>query len=193
MDRSPPPDTSVRQLPGRTLNVVIRTDAEPSSLAAAVRKELHDVDPDLPVYNVRTMKERVDASLARRRFSMLLFGIFAAVASGLAAVGIYGVIAFLVSQGTKEMGIRMALGATPGGIAMLVVRHAVLIAAAALLIGVGTALAGTRVMRSLLFGVSAGDPLTYVLVCVLVGATAVAASYIPARRAARLDPLRALR
>jgi predicted permease len=181
------------QLPGRTLNLVIRTHAEPSSLAAVVRKELHEVDPDLPVYNVRTMKERVDASLARRRFSMLLFGIFASVASGLAAVGIYGVIAFLVSQGTKEMGIRMALGATPRGIALLVVRHAVLIAAAAVLIGVGTALAVTRVMRSLLFGVNEADPLTYLLVCLLVGGTALAASYIPARRAARLDPMRALR
>jgi ABC-type antimicrobial peptide transport system permease subunit len=158
-----------------------------------VRKELHEVDPDLPVYNVRTMKERVDASLARRRFSMLLFGIFASVASGLAAVGIYGVIAFLVSQGTKEMGIRMALGATPRGIALLVVRHAGLIAAAAVLIGVGTALAVTRVMRSLLFGVNEADPLTYLLVCLLVGGTALAASYIPARRAARLDPMRALR
>ena len=124
---------------------------------------------------------------------MLLFAIFATVASGLAAVGVYGVIAFLVSQGTREMGIRMALGATPGGIAMLVVRHALLIAAAAVLIGAATALAVTRVMRSLLFGVNAVDPLTYVLVCMLVAFTAVAASYIPARRAARLDPMRALR
>ena len=181
------------QLPGRTLNVVVRTNTDPSALVASVRKELHDIDPDLPVYNVRTMKERVDASLARRRFSMLLFAIFATVASGLAAVGVYGVIAFLVSQGTREMGIRMALGATPGGIAMLVVRHAMLIAAAAVLIGAATALAVTRVMRSLLFGVNAVDPLTYVLVCMLVAFTAVAASYIPARRAARLDPMRALR
>jgi predicted permease len=181
------------QLPGRTLNVVVRTNTEPSALAAPVRKQLHDIDPDLPVYNVRTMKERVDASLARRRFSMLLFAIFATVASGLAAVGVYGVIAFLVSQGTKEMGIRMALGATPGGIALLVVRHALLIAAAAVVLGAVTAIAVTRVMRSLLFGVNAVDPLTYVLVCMLVALTAVAASYLPARRAARLDPMRALR
>jgi predicted permease len=181
------------QLPGRTLNVVVRTTADPSSLGPAVRKELRDMDPDLPVYNVRTMKERVDESLARRRFSMLLFTIFAVVASGLAAVGVYGVIAFLVSQGTREMGIRMALGATPRGIRLLVVRQALVIAAAAILFGAGAALVVTRVMRSLLFGVGAADPATYLIVCALVALTAVAASYLPARRAARLDPMRALR
>ncbi len=181
------------QLPGRTLNVVIRTQNDPASLTAAVRKELHDMDPDLPVYNLRTMEQRVDESLARRRFSMLLFTIFAALASGLAAVGIYGVIAFLVTQGTKELGIRMALGATPRTIALLVVRHGLIIAAAAIALGVGVALAATRVMRSLLFGVSAGDPATYAIVCALVALTALLASYIPARRAARLDPMRSLR
>jgi ABC-type antimicrobial peptide transport system permease subunit len=124
---------------------------------------------------------------------MLLLGIFAALASGLAAVGTYGVIAFLVTQGTKELGIRMALGATPGEIAMLVVRHGVLIAIASIAIGAATALVATRVMRSLLFGVSAGDPTTYLLVCGLIAVTALTASYIPARRAARLDPMQSLR
>jgi predicted permease len=181
------------QLPGRALNVVVRTHGDPATLASAVRKELRELDPDLPVYNVRTMDQRVSESLARRRFSMLLFAIFAALASGLAAVGIYGVIAFLVTQGTREMGIRMALGATPGEIGMLVVKHGLLMAAFAIVIGVGAALLVTRVMRSLLFGVAAADPITYALVCLLVALTALAASYFPARRAARLDPMRSLR
>ena len=181
------------QLPGRSLNVVVRAQGDPAALASAVRKELRELDPDLPVYNVRTMDQRVNESLARRRFSMLLFAIFAALASGLAAVGIYGVIAFLVTQGTKEMGIRMALGATPGEIGLLVVKHGLLMAGLAIAIGVGVALVATRVMRSLLFGVGASDPLTYTFVCLLVALTALAASYIPARRAARLDPMRSLR
>jgi predicted permease len=181
------------QFPARTVNVVVRAQGNPAALAASLRAELHQLDPDLPVYNVRTMEDRIGESLARRRFSMLLLSIFAAVASGLAALGIYGVIAFLVTQGTREMGIRMALGATPRGIGMLVVRHGLVIAAAALCLGVAAAFAATRVMRSFLFGVSAGDPLTYLAVCLFVAATAVAASYIPARRAARLDPMRAMR
>ena len=181
------------QLPGRTLNVTVRTDGDPAALAAAVRAEIHALDPDLPVYNVRTMVQRIDESLARKRFAMLLLTIFAVLASGLAAVGIYGVVAFLVAQGTKEMGIRMALGATPRGIAMMVVQYGAIMAAAGILLGVAGALAGTRVMRSLLFGIGAADPLTYVLVAGIAGATALFACYIPARRAARLDPITSLR
>ena len=113
------------------------------------------MDPNLPVYNVRTMTQRVDESLARRRFSMLLLTIFAVLAAGLAAVGIYGVIAFLVAQGAKEMGIRMALGATPRGIGLLVLRHGLVIAAVGLVLGVAGAFAVTRLMQSLLFGVGA--------------------------------------
>ena len=181
------------QFPGRTLNVAIRTRADPAGLAQPVRQALREFDPDLPVYNVRTMQERVDESLARRRFSMVLLAVFAALASGLAAVGIYGVIAFLVAQGTREMGIRMALGATPRGIGLLVVQHGVLMAIAGLVLGVAGAFAASRVMRSLVFGVGTNDPLTYGFVAVLVALTALAASYIPARRAARLDPMTSLR
>jgi predicted permease len=181
------------QLPGRTLNVVIRTEGDPASMAGPVRKELHDLDPDLPIYNVRTMVQRIDDSLARRRFSMLLLAIFATLASGLAAVGTYGVIAFLVTQGTKELGIRMALGATPRGIALLVVKHGLLIASISIIVGAIVAFVVTRVMRSLLFGVEAADPATYAMVCAIVGLTALMASYIPARRAAKLDPMQSLR
>jgi predicted permease len=181
------------QLPGRTLNVAIKTTVDPASLATAVRTAINDLDPDLPIYNVRTMNQRVDESLAQRRFSMLLLTIFAVLAAGLAIVGIYGVVAFLVNQGTKEMGIRMALGATPRGIAFLVVRHGLLIAAAGLLLGIVGAFVVSRLMRSLLFGVGTTDPMTYLFVAALVGGTALAATYIPARRASRLDPMRSLR
>ena len=181
------------QSPSRGLTVVVRSHGDPAALTTAVRQEIRDLDPDLPVYNVRTMEQRVDESLARRRFSTLLLGIFAALASGLAAVGIYGVVAFLVAQGTRELGIRMALGATPRRIGLLVVRQALLIALAGLALGMAGAAALTRLMRSLLFGVAPTDRATYLLVFGLVAMTALAASYLPARRAARLDPMRSLR
>jgi predicted permease len=181
------------QLTPRGITIVARTSGDPAAAAPAIRREIHDMDPNLPVFNVRTMASRVDESLARRRFSMLLLSIFALLAAGLAAVGIYGVIAFLVAHGAREVGIRMALGATPRGIGMLVLRHGFIIAAAGLALGIAGAFAVTRLMQSLLFGVAAGDPMTYVLVAAFVAATALAASYIPARRAARLDPMRTLR
>ena len=181
------------QLTPRGITIVARTAGDPSAAAPAVRREIHDMDPNLPVFNVRTMMSRVDESLARRRFSMLLLTIFAVLAAGLAAVGIYGVIAFLVAHGAREVGIRMALGATPRGIGMLVLRHGLVIAAIGLGLGIAGAFVVTRLMRSLLFGVGAADPMTYVAVATFVAATALAASYLPARRAARLDPMRTLR
>ena len=181
------------QVTPRGITVVLRTPGDPAALAPAVRREIAAMDPNLPVYNVRTMTARVDESLARRRFAMLLLTLFAVLAAGLAAVGIYGVVAFLVAQGAKEMGIRMALGATPRGIGLLVLRHGMVMAAIGLVLGIAGAFVVTRLMQSLLFGVGATDPMTYVLVAGLVGVTAVMASYIPARRAARLDPMRSLR
>ena len=177
----------------RAINVVVRSAGDPAALTTAVRREIRDFDPDLPVYDVRTMEQRVSESLARRKFSMLLLSIFAVLASGLAALGIYGVVAFLVAQGTKEVSIRMALGATPRGIGLLVVRHGLVIAAVGITLGVAGAFVLTRLMQSLLFGVSSTDPVTYLLVSVLVVTTALAACYLPARRAARLDPMRSLR
>ena len=177
----------------RAINVVLRSRVNPTGLAAAARKEIRELDPDLPVYNVRTMTERVDESLARRRFSMLLLSIFAALASGLAAVGIYGVVAYFVSHGTRELGIRMALGATPAGIRALVVRQALVIVSAGVAIGLAGALTVARVMRSLLFGIGATDPLTFASIPVLLALVALVASYVPARRAARIDPILALR
>jgi predicted permease len=181
------------QVVGRGMNVVLRTDGDPAALAAAVRREIRTLDPDLPIYNVRTMAQRVAESLARRRFSMLLLTLFAALALGLATIGIYGVIAYLVAQGTRELGIRMALGATPRGILLMIVRHGLAVA----LVGVGAGLAGafalTRFMSSQLFGVAAVDPATFLSVSLLLTSVASAASYIPARRAARIDPMLSLR
>ena len=177
----------------RGINVVVRSHGDAAALAPVVRQEIRELDPDLPVYDVRTMSARVDESLARRRFSTVLLTIFALLAAGLAAVGIYGVVAFLVAQGTKEMGIRMALGATPRAIGMLILRHGLIIAVTGLALGTAGAFVLSRVMQSLLFGVGPSDPVTYALVGALVVATAAAASYLPARRAARLDPMRSLR
>jgi ABC-type antimicrobial peptide transport system permease subunit len=172
---------------------VVRTSGDPAGLAPAVRREVRALDPDLPIYNVRTMAQRVDDSLARRRFSMLLLTLFAGLALGLAAIGIYGVIAYLVTQSTRELGIRMALGATPHGILLLILRHGLGVA----LLGVGAGVAGafalTRFMRNLLFGVDAADPATFATVSLLLTAVAAAASYFPARRAARIDPMVSLR
>jgi predicted permease len=181
------------QNPSRALTVVVRGNSEPAALTASVKKEIRELDPDLPVYQARTMADRVDESLARRRFTMSLLGVFAGVALVLAAVGIYGVMAYLVSQGTREIGIRMALGATQRGILTLVVRQGMTLALTGVLTGLAGAFALTRFLRSLLFGVDATDPITFAGIAVLLAAIALLASYIPARRAARIDPMVSLR
>jgi predicted permease len=181
------------QVIGRGMNVVLRTDGDPAALTAAVRREIRALDPDLPIYNVRTMVQRVDESLARRRFSMLLLTLFAALALGLATIGIYGVIAYLVAQGTRELGIRMALGATPRGILMMIVRHGLVVALTGVGIGLAGAFALTRFMSSQLFGVAPVDPATFLTVSLLLTVVAIAASYVPARRAAAIDPMVSLR
>jgi len=145
------------------------------------------------MYYVRTMQQRVDESLARRRFSMLLLAVFASVALALATIGIYGVMAYLVNQGRREIGIRMALGATQRNILSLVVRQGMALALGGIAIGLAAAVLLTRLIRSLLFGVEATDPVTFVGIALLLGLVALLASYIPARRAARVDPLVALR
>ena len=181
------------QYPVRAMNVVLRSRADPEALTAEVREQLRASDPDLPMYGVRTMAERVDESLARRRFSMLLLTLFAGLALGLAAIGTYGVLAYLVSQGTREIGIRLALGATPGRILVLIVRHGMSVALAGVAVGVTGALLLTRFLRSLLFGVTASDPLTFAGIAALLTLVALVASYLPARRAARIDPMVSLR
>ena len=181
------------QSPSRPLTVAIRTTQDPAGLSTAARKEIHAVDPDLPLYSMRTMEQRVEDSLARRNFFKLLLMLFAALALVLATVGIYGVMAYLVSQGIRELGIRIALGATPRDILTLVMRQGAALAFAGLTLGLAGALLLTRLMRSLLFGVTATDAVTFTGVALLLAAIALTASLIPARRAARIDPMLSLR
>jgi len=181
------------QFPTRAMTVALRSGSDPAGLVGAVKAELRSLDGDLPMYYVRTMRQRVDESLTRRRFSMLLLGVFASVALALATIGIYGVMAYLVNQGTREIGIRMALGATQRDILSLVVRQGMALALSGVTIGLVGAFLLTRLIRSLLFGVQATDPLTFVGISVLLGLIALLASYIPAQRAARIDPMVSLR
>lgn len=181
------------QFPTRALTVALRGGMDPAAMVSAVKNELRNLDPDLPMYYVRTMKQRVDESLARRRFSMLLLGVFAGMALALAAIGIYGVVAYLVSQGKREIGIRMALGAPQRSILTLVIRQGMVLAFSGITIGLTAAFLLTRLMRSLLFGVEATDPITFVGISLSLALIALLASYIPARRAARIDPMVSLR
>jgi len=151
------------------------------------------VDQDLPVFEIRTMEQRVLESLTPRRFAMYLLGIFAAVALALSAVGIYGVMAQSVTQRTHEIGIRMALGAEPGDVLRLVVGQGMALAAIGLVTGVAAALGLTRWMSRLLFGVRPTDPLTFLAVAAVLAAVALAACYLPARRATQVNPVEALR
>jgi predicted permease len=181
------------QFPTRAITVVLRSGGDPAALVGAVKSELRDLDPDLPMYYVRTMGQRVDESLARRRFSMLLLGVFASAALVLATIGIYGVMAYLVNQGTREIGIRMALGATQRDILELVVRQGMTLAFSGLAIGLTGTFLLTRLIRSLLYGVEPTDPSTFVGISLLLALIALLASYIPAQRAARIDPMVSLR
>src|SRR5262245_16024602 len=176
------------QSSARSMYLVVRSDVDATTLASAVTKEIRALDPDLPISNVRTMTSRVDESLIRRKFSMMLLGIFAGLAFVLAAIGIYGVMAYLVSQGTQEIGIRMALGATPSAILGLVLRQGLTIALGGVTIGIAAAIGLTRLMRGLLFGVEPVDPVTFAATSLALAVTALLACYLPARRAAQTTP-----
>jgi len=177
----------------RAMNVVMRGSNDPVALAGAVKQQIHELNPDLPLYNVSTMQERFDNSLAHRRFTMLVLGAFAAISLVLAVIGIYGLIAYLVGQGSREVGIRLALGATRTNIMTLIVRGGMTLAFWGVGIGIGGALVVSRLMRSLLFGVEVTDAVTFVAVPALLACIAFFASYIPARRASRIDPSISLR
>jgi putative ABC transport system permease protein len=164
-----------------------------SSLAAAIRRRAQAIDPNEPVNQVVTMDERLSNSVAIRRFQMLLLGVFAGLALVIAAVGIYGVISYAVSQRTQEIGIRMALGAQSSDVLRMVIWRGIRLTLIGVAIGLAAALALTRVMKNLLFNVSATDPATFAIIVLLLVSVAFIASYIPARRATKLDPLIALR
>jgi putative ABC transport system permease protein len=181
------------QFTGRTLFLVARTTSDPAALAGAITHAIHAVDPNVVVYGVRTMQDLLYDSLARRRFAATMLGAFSAFALLLAAVGVYGVMSYLVSQSTHDIGIRMALGAGPRDILRLVLRHGMELAVIGIAAGLVGALALTRVMASLLFGVTATDPVTFSVVAAILALSAFLATVIPARRALAVDPMVALR
>jgi len=175
------------------MNLTLRTQGDPMSLVPAVRKEVSGIDPEQPVAAIRTMDEWVDRSTATPRYRTTLLGLFAAIAMILAATGIYGVMSYSVAQRTHEIGIRMALGARQGDVRRMVVGQGMLLVAVGLGIGLLTAFGVTRVMNTLLFQVTAKDPLTFLAVAGLLSIVAFVACFIPARRATKVDPLTALR
>ena len=177
----------------RTGSLVVRTAGDPNNYRAAIRDVLRSVDPSLPITQLRTMDEIIADSLSQRRFNTALLLVFAVVAALLAAVGVYGVMSYLVTQRTHELGVRMALGARRGDILRLVAGDGAKLAVIGVAAGLMMALAMTRLMSGLLFGVSATDPWTFVLIALLFAAVATLASYLPARRAAGTDPVIALR
>jgi putative ABC transport system permease protein len=182
------------QLPFSVLSLVIRTNvSNPNALTTAVRKELAAMDATIPLTSVRVFEEYIARSLARPRFNTLLLSIFAATALVLTAIGIYGVMAYSVAQRTSEIGIRIALGAGKGSIFRLVVGQAMTLVGISLVIGLAGAFAATRLLSSLLFGVGASDPVTFISIVFLVSAVAFIAAWLPARRATRVDPIIALR
>jgi putative ABC transport system permease protein len=179
--------------PYQFMNFVLRAAIDPAHLSAAATKEIHVLDPDQPVSDIRSLDQVVAKSIARPRFNALLLAIFAGVALVLASVGIYGVMNYSATQRTQEIGIRMALGAKPTDILRLVVGHGMKLTLAGIVIGVIASLALTRVMANLLFGVTATDVPTFVAVSAVLTTVALVANYIPARRATRLNPVIALR
>jgi putative ABC transport system permease protein len=181
------PDSHMR------MSVVVRGAGDPAALATAVRQALHQIDPDEATSTFRTMTDVVSSSAANDRFNTLLLGAFGAIALLLTAAGIFGVLSYLVTQRTQEIGLRMALGAQQADVLRVIVGHGLRLMLVGLGIGVAGALIVTRWMSSVLFGVKPTDPLTFTVVAIVLGAVAFLASYIPARRAMRVDPMVALR
>jgi putative ABC transport system permease protein len=175
------------------LSLVVRTQRDPAEITRAIRAELDAIDKDQPIENVRTMTQLVASSVGQRRLSVQLLGGFAGVALLLAAIGLYGVLAYNVTQRTQEIGIRLALGAQRNQVLSLVVGEGMKLAGAGIVIGLAGALGLTRVMRVLLFEVKPTDPVTFAVVSLVLLAVALSACWLPARRAARMDPMVALR
>jgi predicted permease len=195
LDQPPPPQIyrSVWQLSNLALTLVVRTTQDPAALGESIRREVRAVDPNEPVFSVRTMDAVVAAAFAQRRFTMVLLALFAATALLLSAIGIYGVMAYLVAQRTREIGIRIALGASRRNVLSMVLGQGVRLAAAGVAVGLLGAIAVTRAIATLLYAVSPRDPGTFVALSATLAAVALLACYIPARRATRVDPIRALR
>ena len=193
--REPRPEMVLpnRQFQFGGMTLVARSRLEPSVLGATITREVHAIDPELPVSRVRTMEQFQSASVAQPRFRALLFAGFAALAMALALVGVYGVMSFTVSQRTREIGVRIALGASRQDVVWMVVRHGMMLAGVGIVAGLAGAAAGARLLEQLLFGVSATDPVTFFGAAIALGLASVAATVVPAIRAARVAPVTALR
>jgi putative ABC transport system permease protein len=181
------------QNPAGTLMLIVRADRGPSGLAAPVSRVIWDSDPDAAVSNVTTMNGLLSDAVSRPRFNALLLGIFSIVALVLASVGIYGVLSYTVAESTREIGIRVALGARPADVVRLIVGQGLVLGLIGIALGVAAAVGLTQFLKSLLFGVAATDPLTFAAISVLLISVVTVACYVPARRASRVDPMVALR
>jgi ABC-type antimicrobial peptide transport system permease subunit len=170
-----------------------RTADNPSASIPAVRQQVADLNPDLPIYDVRTMADRVSNAAARARFVAILLGIFATIAVALAAIGIYGVMSYAVRQQTREIGIRVALGARSQDVVRHEIYRAAVLIFAGTVVGLASALAATQVLETSLYEVKPHDPQTYIVITVLLAGVALLASYVPARRATLVDPAITLR
>jgi putative ABC transport system permease protein len=181
------------QFPVQEMMVAVKVAGDPAAFAARLREEVWAVDPDIPLSNITTMERLLSEALAQPRFNAVVLGFFGAAALALAALGIYGVLSTTVAQRTSEIGIRMALGARSADVVRMIVRQGMRLTLAGLAIGLVAALASAPVLRSLLFGIGAQDPWTLAFVSGFLAAVAFLASYVPARRASRIEPLIALR
>ena len=177
----------------RRINLLTRTEVDPLSMASAVRGQVAALNKDQAVFNVRTMEQAVARSVAPRRFSMLLLTVFAVAALALASLGIYGLMSYAIAQRTREIGVRMALGAQMNDVMRLVIRQGMKLALIGVALGLVASIALTRTMKTLLFGVSATDPLTFAGIAMLLTFFALLACFVPARRATTIDPSTALR
>jgi len=176
-----------------TMSLVIRSNVEPSSLSASLRQVVNEVDKSVPVSSVKTMDHIVSESITQPRFNLFLLGLFSAVAMLLSAAGIYGVTAYTVTQRTHELGIRLALGAQVRDVMRMILGQGMAVIGVGLVLGLASAFALMRLLRSLLFGVGENDPVTFVVITLVLLLVALVACYIPARRATKVDPLTALR
>jgi ABC-type antimicrobial peptide transport system permease subunit len=181
------------QNPDPWLNFVVRTGGDQQSMAAAVRNELRKIDRDQPITEITTLAQLRSRSVAQQRLNTLLVGLFAAIALALAAIGVYGVISYSVTQRTHEIGIRVALGAQAGDVLKLVVGQGMALVLIGIAVGLAASFALTRLMEGLLFDVSATDPLTFIVIALLLSFVAMLACWVPARRATKVDPMVALR
>jgi len=195
LDAETPPEVYLpyAQHPVDEFTIAVRVAGDPMAFAPTLRRDVAALDRELPIAKIEPMTAVIGASIAERRFTMWLLTAFAAAAVALATIGIYGVLAYLVGQRTQEIGVRLAIGATPGNVVALFVREGAALALVGVVSGVAGALLVTRALSTLLFGVTTTDPATFAAVAGALAMVALLASYVPARRAARVDPMTALR